>query len=83
LIGVRLILRKITLRLAFGSAQAIIAFASIILALLIKSNLFNVKFSMGVPEDGSNFYVFTLLVIGFVFLIAGFFLIYEWWESRL
>ena len=66
----------------FGSAQAVLAFGSIVLALLIIFDAFNIQSSMNIPKNSLNFYVIALIAIGFVFFIGGLFLIYDWWESR-
>jgi hypothetical protein len=80
--GVSLIKKKITVKLVFGVAQAILAFLYIVLALFLKSNVFNVQSSLSIAREVLNFYVLILLTLGLVLVIGGLFLVYGWWESR-
>jgi hypothetical protein len=80
--GVSLIKKKITVKLVFGVAQALLAFLYIFLALFLKSNVFNVQSSLSIAREVLNFYVLILLTLGFVLVIGGLFLVYGWWESR-
>ena len=79
--GVWLLKKKITIKLAFGALQFILALSTILVALLLKFNLFNLQSMLGDSLDCVNFYVVFLLAFGFVFVVSGFFLIYDWWEA--
>jgi hypothetical protein len=81
---VSLIKKKITVKLVFGVAQAVLAFAYIVLALFLKFNVFNVQSSLSSAgaREVLNFYVSILLTLGVVLVVGGFFLVYDWWESR-
>ena len=74
--------RKLIIGLIFGVIQTLFASTAIVLAMLLKMNIFNFKSSMGVPTDGLDFYVVILLGIGFVSILAGIFPICDWWNSR-
>jgi hypothetical protein len=80
--GVGLMGKRITVRLVFGALQSIFAFSAIVLAFLLEFNLGGVRASWEVSLDAVNFYVYTLLATGLVFLIGGLFLVYDWWEMR-
>ena len=79
--GVWLLKKKITIKLAFGALQFILALSTILVALLLKFNLFNLQSMLGDSLDCVNFYVVFLIAFGFVFVVSGFFLIYDWWEA--
>jgi hypothetical protein len=76
-----LIKKKITAKLVFGVGQALLASSYIVLALLLKFNLFNVQASLSIPGDALNFYVVALLALGFVLVVGGLFPVFDWWES--
>jgi hypothetical protein len=61
--------------------QGITAVVMIILAISLQFNFFNSQTVLNAPQDAISFYVVVLAIFGFVFLISGLFLIYEWWES--
>jgi hypothetical protein len=73
--------KKVTVKFLFASVQSLLAFSAIILALLLRFNVLNSQQALNIPADAVNFYVVMLLIFGFVFIISGFFLIYEWWET--
>jgi hypothetical protein len=58
------------------------AFSAIVLALLLKFDIFDFQFSTSISGDALNFYVLFLLILGFVSVVGGLFLVYDWWESR-
>ena len=74
--------KKIIAKFLFGSAQSLLALSSIILAVLLRFKLLNSQSALNIPDGALDFYVVMLLIFGFIFLIGGFFLIYEWWETR-
>ena len=74
--------KKIIAKFFFGLVQSIIASSAIILAVLMHFNLLNIQLLLDIPKEALNFYVAMFLLFGFVFLISGLFLIYEWWENR-
>jgi hypothetical protein len=76
-----LIRKKITVRLVFGAVQTLLAFLAIVLALFLKFDAFDFQSSMNIPKDALNFYVVMLLALGFISVIGGLFLVYDWWES--
>jgi hypothetical protein len=76
-----LLKKKISLKLAFGSIQVILSFIAILLAILLKFNAFNMQAIFNTVADNINFYVMFLLIFGFVFVVSGLFLFYDWWES--
>lgn len=73
---------KVTLRLLFGAAQVALALLIIAVALDLKFNIFDVQTMFNISQDAVNYYVVLLLAFGIIFLIGGFFLVYDWWESR-
>jgi hypothetical protein len=77
-----LIRKKITVKLVFGAGQALLAFSFIVLALFLKFNLFNFQASMNIPNEALNFYVVILLALGFVLVVGGIFLVFDWVASR-
>jgi hypothetical protein len=76
-----LIKKKITVKLVFGAGQALLASSYIVLALFLKFNLLNVQASLSIPRAALNFYVVILLALGFVLVMGGLFLVFDWWES--
>jgi hypothetical protein len=76
-----LLKKQISLQLAIGSIQGLLSFIAILLAILLKFNTFNLQATFNTVADDVNFYVTFLLIFGFVFVVSGFFLIYDWWES--
>jgi hypothetical protein len=76
-----LLKKKITVKLIFGAVQAFMGFLTVILALLLKFNVFNIQASTNISNDALNFYVAILLFLGFVSVLSGLFLAYDWWES--
>jgi hypothetical protein len=79
---VRQVKGKITVKLLFAAIQSLIAFSAIILAGLLRFNFLNSQSALNVGDAALNFYVAMLIIFGFIFLISGLFLIYEWWEAR-
>jgi hypothetical protein len=79
---VSLIQKKITVKLIFGVAQALLASSCIVLALFLRSDLFNAQSSLSIGGEVLNFYVMILLALGLVLVLGGLFLVYDWWESR-
>ena len=72
---------KITVKLVLAVIQSLTALAAIILAILLNFNLLS-QTVLNIPEESQYFYVVMFIIFGFVFLISGFFLMYEWWENR-
>ena len=77
-----MITKKITIKLVFATAQSLMSFSAIVLALVLELDLLNVQSSINVSGEALNFYVLFLLIAGLVLLVGGIFLIYDWWESR-
>lgn len=77
----RRVKKKITAKFLFAAAQSLLASSTIILAILLRFNLLNSQSALNIPDEALNFYVVMLIIFGFIFLISGFFLIYEWWET--
>ena len=73
--------RRITARLLFAGIQSILAFSAIVLALYLHFDFLNSQSALKIPDGALNFYVVSLFIFGFIFLISGFFLFYEWWET--
>jgi len=76
-----LLRKKITIKLVFGSTQVLLSLAAILLAILLRFNTFDIQAALNVRIAAINFYVLFLLVVGFIFVAAGLFLVYDWWES--
>jgi hypothetical protein len=76
-----LLIKKITIKLVFGSIQVILSLVAILLAILLRFNAFDMQAALNTSVAAINFYVMFLLVFGFVFIVAGLFLVYDWWES--
>jgi len=72
---------KITVKFVFAVAQSLLAFFAILIAILLNFNLLS-QSALNIPNDALYFYVIMLITFGFVFLVGGLFLIYEWWEKR-
>ena len=73
--------KKITVKLVFGAVQALLALVAIVLALVLKFDLFNIQSSMSIPKNALNFYFVIFLFLGFVGVVSGLFQVYDWWES--
>jgi hypothetical protein len=73
--------KKVTAKFLFASIQSLFAFFAIILALLLRFDLINSQQALNIPGGAVDFYVVMLLIFGFVFIISGLFLIYDWWET--
>ena len=78
----RQVRRKITVKFLFAATQSLIAFSAIIMAALLRFNLFNSQSILNGGTAALNFYVVMLLIFGFIFLAGGLFLIYDWWEAQ-
>jgi hypothetical protein len=76
-----LLKKKISLKLAFGSIQVLLSFIAMLLAILLKFNAFNMQATFNTVVDDINFYVMFLLIFGFISVVSGLFLFYDWWES--
>ncbi|MGE5188025.1 MAG: hypothetical protein ACM3JE_03250 [Betaproteobacteria bacterium] len=76
-----MLIKKITIKLVFGSIQALSSLVVILLAVLLRFNAFEMQAALNASVAAINFYVLILLVFGFVFAVAGLFLVYDWWES--
>jgi hypothetical protein len=76
-----LLRKKITAKLVFGSTQVLLSLVAILLAILLRFNAFDMQAALNVSITAINFYVLFLLVVGFIFVTAGLFLVYDWWES--
>ena len=76
-----MIREKISLKLILGAVQALMSFAAIVLALTLNFNVFDAQISLKIAQETVYFDVSMLLLIGIIFLIAGLFLVYDWWES--
>jgi hypothetical protein len=73
---------KFTVKFLFALFQSLLALSVIIVAVLLRLNLFNIQSALSIPDAGLNFYVAMFVLFGFVFLLGGLLLIYEWWEAR-
>jgi hypothetical protein len=71
-----------TLTIAFGLMQIIIAALVFIFACCLYFNFFGVQGRLNVTVEFYPFHVLVLLVFGFLSIISGLFLVYEWLESR-
>lgn len=76
-----MLIKKITIKLVFGSIQVLLSLVAILLAILLRFNAFDMQVALNTSVAAINFYVMFLLVFGFVFIVAGLFLVYDWWES--
>jgi uncharacterized membrane protein len=77
-----LIREKITLKFAVGAIQALLSFSAIMLALALRFNFFNAQAALNIAQETLDFNVTILILSGIIFLIAGLFLVYDWWEAR-
>lgn len=73
--------RVITVKCLFGLIQIILSISVVILGLLINYDAFSIQSALELQNNTTGFYVLFFLIFGIVFLAAGLFLIYEWWES--
>lgn len=71
------------LKVAFGAIQALLSFVVIVLALVLHFDFFNAQIALNVAQETLNFYVTLLVLAGIIFLMAGLFLVYDWWETRI
>lgn len=62
--------------------QSFIAFSAIVLAIFLNYNFFNAQGMFNVSAETISFYIVMLIFFGFILLIGGLFLVYEWWETR-
>jgi amino acid transporter len=62
--------------------QSIIAVAAVIFGFVLYFNFFEIQTLLNVPSDLVFYYLSALLAIGFISLMSGLFLVYEWLESR-
>jgi hypothetical protein len=76
-----LIKKKVTVKLAFGFLQVLLAFAAIILSVIIQVNPYSFQSTLNLSADAVNFYVLMMMAMGFVSAVGGLFLIYDWWQS--
>jgi len=76
-----LLIKKITIKLVFGSIQVLLSLVAFLLAIILRFNTFDMQAALNTSVAAINFYVMFLLVFGFVFIVAGLFLVYDWWES--
>ena len=53
-----------------------------VLALILRFDLFSIQSFTSISENVVNFDVTIFLVVGFILFIGGAFLVYDWWESR-
>jgi hypothetical protein len=74
--------KKITVQLLFGAGQIVVAFAYIFLALLLKLNLLNIQALSNIQAETVDFYTVIFLTVGFVLILGGLFLVFDWRESR-
>jgi hypothetical protein len=65
----------------FGAIQVILSVVAILLAIIFRFNAFDVQAALNASVAAVNFYIMFLLVFGFVFVVSGLFLVYDWWES--
>lgn len=52
------------------------------LALALRFNFFNAQAALNIAQETLDFNVTILILSGIIFLIAGLFLVYDWWEAR-
>lgn len=76
-----MLIKKITIKLVFGAIQVILSVVAILLSILFRFNAFDVQAALNGSVAAVNFYIMSLLVFGFVFVVSGLFLVYDWWES--
>jgi len=74
--------RKLTVKLLFAVTQSILALSALVLAVLLKFNLFSAQLFFGISSAILNFYVVFLIVFGVIFLVSSLLLIYDWLELR-
>lgn len=72
----------VTIRALFGAIQSGLAFSVMFLALALHFDLFSIQSAFGIADEALGFQVAVLLMVGFVSLAGGLFLVYEWWKSR-
>jgi hypothetical protein len=73
---------RITVKFIVAAAQSLIALLALFLAIFLHFNLADIQTFLGVPDLAVNFYAVMLIVFGFVFLISGLFLVFDWWEAQ-
>ena len=73
---------KITIKFLFASVQSLFAFSAIILAFLLHFDLLGIQSALNIADEAIAFYVAMFIIFGFIFLMSGLFLIYDWWETR-
>lgn len=73
---------KITVKFIVAATQSLIALLALFLAIFLHFNVAGIHSLLGIPDLAVSFYVVMLIVFGFVFLISGLFLVYDWWEAQ-
>ena len=81
-IGVWLMSIRGTLAIIVGLMQSAIAGLALVFACSLHFNFFGVQERLNGPVGFYRFHVLVLLVFGFLFVVSGLSLVYEWLESR-
>jgi len=71
-----------TLAIVVGLMQSVTAALVFIFACCLYFNFFGVQERLNVTAESCHIHVLVLLVFGFLSIISGVFLVYEWLESR-
>jgi hypothetical protein len=70
------------LAIVVGLMQSVTAALVFIFACCRYFNFFGVQGQLNEPVESGNFHVLVLVVFGLFSIVSGFFLVYEWLESR-
>jgi hypothetical protein len=71
-----------TLVAIVGITQSILAVLTVLFALILYFNFFDIRTLLNVAVESPGLHALALFVFGFFSLVSGLFLIYEWAESR-
>lgn len=61
-----------------GVVQSTFSVLAIIFAFILYFNFFDVQNTLGIPSSDVALYTMSILMLGFLLIITGMFLIYEW-----
>lgn len=70
-----------TLAAIVGITQCIIAVSTVLFAVILHFNFFDVQTLLNVAVESTDVHALALFVFGFFSLVSGLFLVYEWAES--
>jgi hypothetical protein len=73
---------RVTLTIAFGIIQSLIAFSAMALACVLYFDFFGVQSLWNIPQEAINFHSAVLLTFSVFLIASGLFLINDWRESR-